>query len=207
MHPRRLTVDLFEAIEATTAVRHLDATRAVETAHVRTLIESATRAASAANRQPARWLVVADGDVKRRLAGLYRDAARERLEAHGNRAADLRAQRLNQQAWYLAEHLGEAPVLILPCAEGRRGEIESSVYPGVQNLMLAARALGLGTTLTTTHLRREAEVKELLGIPEAVRTICLIPVGYPADGWRPMRRRPAREVTFWNRWNSPPPDM
>ena len=73
-------------------------------------------------------------------------------------------------------------------------------YPAAQNLLLAARGLGLGGCLTTLHLRREAQVKELLGIPEAVDTYALIPLGRPASPHGPLNRRPVREVTFLDRW-------
>src|SRR3990170_3656462 len=70
----------------------------------------------------------------------------------------------------------------------------------VQNLMLAARALGLGTTLTTLHRAHEDEVKQLLGIPDGVETMCLIPVGYPRGKFGPTTRIPAEKVTFWEKW-------
>ncbi|MDO8613369.1 MAG: nitroreductase family protein, partial [Dehalococcoidia bacterium] len=74
------------------------------------------------------------------------------------------------------------------------------VYPAVQNLMLAARALGLGATLTTLHRAHEDEVKQLLGIPDGVETMCLIPVGYPEGKFGPTTRIPAERVTFWEKW-------
>ncbi len=78
----------------------------------------------------------------------------------------------------------------------------SSIYPAVQNLMLAARALGLGTVLTTNHMRFEQEVKAFLGIPEGVDTAALIPIGYPAEGVRfgGSRRKPLSEVVSYDRW-------
>ena len=80
----------------------------------------------------------------------------------------------------------------------------ASIYPAVQNLMLAARALGLGTVITTIHRGREGEIKELLDIPEGVTTAALIPMGYPAKGagFRPVRRGPTSEVTYVDRWGN-----
>jgi nitroreductase len=103
----------------------------------------------------------------------------------------------------------EPPVLILACLEnppdaapaGRSAG--SSIYPAVQNLMLAARALGLGTCLTTLHLRREAEIKAFLGIPDHVDTYALIPLGYPARPFGPVGRVPVDEVAFLDRWGVP----
>ncbi len=76
----------------------------------------------------------------------------------------------------------------------------ASIYPAVQNLMVAARALGLGTTITTLHREHEAEVKELLGIPDDVETMALIPVGRPRGRFGPGLRRPVEQVTYWDRW-------
>ena len=74
------------------------------------------------------------------------------------------------------------------------------MWLAVQNLFLAARALGLGTRVTTVHIRREQEIKELLGIPDHVETVCLTPMGYPRGRFGPTDRQPAAEVTSWNRW-------
>ena len=114
-------------------------------------------------------------------------------------------RRLDPDQPVTADHLGEAPALILVTAGGRRGAVESSVYPGVQNLMLAARSLGLGTTLTTIHQEREQEVKDLLGIPADQQTFALIPVGHPLGRWGEAKRRPVAEVAHWDRWGNPPP--
>ena len=76
----------------------------------------------------------------------------------------------------------------------------ASIYPAVQNLLLAARASGLGGWLTTLHLRYEAEVKALLGIPKGVDTYALVPLGYPRDKFGPLRRRPVREATYLDVW-------
>ena len=109
----------------------------------------------------------------------------------------------------MAEHLHEAPVLILACvkhdgspSDMRRG---ASIYPAVQNLLLAARGLGLGAVLSNRPRRGfEKEIKELLGIPENVDTAALIPIGYPAEGahYGPTTREPVENVTFYDRWGA-----
>jgi nitroreductase len=86
----------------------------------------------------------------------------------------------------------------LPAFSGRSEA--ASVYPGVQNLLLAARALGLGATLTTWHLALEAEFKAVLGIPRSVKTFAVVPVGWPRGNFGPVVRRPAAEVTHRDRW-------
>src|SRR5437763_13758499 len=95
--------------------------------------------------------------------------------------------------------MGDAPVIIIPASKG--GDA-ASVYPGVQNLFLAARALGLGTTLTTVHKLNEDEVREVLGIPADVQTWAMIPVGYPTGKWGEAARRPVQEITYWDGWKA-----
>ena len=99
---------------------------------------------------------------------------------------------------------GTAPAIIIPCSKGEPGQAESSVFGCVQNLCLAARALGLGTTLTTVHRMREGEVKAVLQVPDDVTTWALIPVGYPLGSWADAKRRPVGEVTYWDTWKNPP---
>ena len=100
----------------------------------------------------------------------------------------------------------EPPVLILICSERPPGGLDAgrmagaSVYPAIQNLMLAARAKGIGSTMTTLHKAREQDIKKILGVPEHVETIALIPLGYPQGHWGRPKRKPAHEVTFWNHW-------
>src|SRR5262249_29325317 len=124
--------------------------------------------------------------------------------------------RMMTGAVYLAEHLGaEPPVLVLFCqtrptdptskspssvCPWTRG---SSIYLAVQNLLLAARASGLGGCLTTVHLLHEQELKAILGIPDGIDTFALVPLGYPRDRFGPLRRRPVEEVTYQDGWGSP----
>jgi nitroreductase len=130
----------------------------------------------------------------------------------------------------LWEHMAEVPVLLVPCLQRRdmpdagalppaiaarhaeelayldriRG---ASIYPAVQNIILACRALGLGTVITTNHLRCEAEFNAVLGLPADVESFALMPVGYPLDRPGPLSRRPVAEVTHADRWGAPwPPD-
>src|SRR5262249_6173667 len=105
---------------------------------------------------------------------------------------------------YLGEHLQDAPVIVIPCIRtgGQRTSITtgSSIYPAVQNLMLAARAYGIGSTLTTIHRMRQDEVRSLLGIPEDVETAALIPLGYPRGRWGVAAGRRVEEVVYTDRW-------
>jgi nitroreductase len=110
---------------------------------------------------------------------------------------------------YLTEHFHEAPVLIVCClvgdfasAMGLAKMSGASIYPSVQNMLLAARGLGLGATLTTRHLVFEKEVNEVLGLPEKAETFAIIPIGYPMGKFGPVSRLPVEAVTFQDRWGN-----
>ena len=196
-------MDVFEAIRTTRAMRRLDPDRPVSDADLRTIVEAGTKGPTGGNTQPVRWIVVTDAEKRKRLGEIYRDCWAVARKTYGARPGVIDTP-VFRSADYLGDHMGDAPAMILPCARGDAGAA-SSVFGCVQNLFLAARALGLGTTLTTVHTMREAEVKELLGIPEAFRTFALIPVGYPLGKWGEATRRPVEEVAYWNTWKNPPP--
>ena len=194
-------MDVFEAMRTTRAMRRLDPTKPVSDDDVWTIVEYATRAATGGNSQPVRWIVVRDAEKRRRLGEVYRECWAQvgALYRQNTPAEDTQTNRILTSADHLGEHMGEAPVLILPASKG--GDA-GSVYPGVQNLFLAARALGLGTTLTTVHKLKEAEVREILGLPDDVQTWAMIPVGYPTGKWGEAKRRPVEEVTYWDDWRA-----
>jgi len=199
-------VDLFEAIGTLRAMRRLKPDPVSDEA-LRTILDAAIKAPSGGNRQPWNFLVIRDPDTKRKLAEHYLHGW-DRLYGPFREfaLADAGTARTYRSAEHLAHHLAEVPVLIL--ATVQREAIApgsppgASIYPAVQNLMLAARALGLGTTLTTLHREREAEVKELLGIPEGVDTMALVPVGWPEGKFGPPSRLPVEQVTYWERWGN-----
>jgi len=195
-------MSLFDAIHSQRAIRHFSE-QPVSDEAVETMLNAAIRAPNGGNRQPWRFVVIRDADLKRRLGQWY-------LAAWQAATADMEA--LTQPYRHgaeLAQQMATVPVLILACidhgdAGTRPGPVTrgASIYPAVQNLMLAARALGLGTVLTTLHTQYESEMKALLNIPETVETAALIPVGYPAEGSRfgRARRRPLSEVVFHDQW-------
>lgn len=202
--------DIFEVIGTQRAMRRLKPDP-VSDHHVKQLIWAATRAPSGGNRQPWRFLVVRDPEKRKAIAKLYKEvwdgyepgalAVSERLtpeEAESN-------NRVMKSGRYLADHMAEVPVLIVVCTFVEPGATTgitsgSSIYPAVQNLMLAARALGLGTALTTLHKQREDEVRSILGIPDTVETAALIPVGWPRGNFGEGRRQPVEKVTYWDSW-------
>lgn len=198
-------MELFEAIATTRAMRRLDASRDVADEDILKIVEAATKAATGGNSQPVRWIVVRDADKRRQLGDIYRECWQSVRGFYAKAEQTPTTARMLGSADHLGEHMGEAPALILPCSKGEPGQAESSVFPGVQNLFLAARALGLGTTLTTVHRFQEDKVREVLGIPPEVNTWALIPVGYPTGNWGEAKRRPVRDVTYWDTWKNPPP--
>src|SRR4051812_28583900 len=194
-------MDVFEAMRTTRAMRRLDPDRAVAPEDIWTIVEMATKAATGGNSQPVRWIVVEDADKRRRLGEIYKECWAQVGEMYRQRTSpdDARTNRMLNSADHLGEHMGDAPVIIVPASKG--GD-PASVFPGVQNLFLAARALGLGTTLTTVHRLEESSVREVLGLPEEVSTWAMIPVGYPLGRWGEAQRRPVEEVTYWNEWRA-----
>lgn len=195
-------MDVFEAIRTTRAMRRLDHDRPVADDDILTVVEAATKAASGGNAQPVRWMVVTDAEKRRRLGEIYRECWLPVGERYRASNPDDQTSRVLNSADHLGEHMGDAPVIIIPCSKG--GD-PASVFPGVQNLFLAARARGLGTTLTTVHRLNEQAVREVLGIPDDVTTWAMIPMGYPTGRWGEAKRRPVRDVTYWNEWRQPPP--
>jgi nitroreductase len=110
--------------------------------------------------------------------------------------------RLLDAAEYLAAHIHEAPVWIVPCLEGRNPTRTSgsSIYPAVQNMLLGARAFGLGATLTTLYLQFEKEAEAVLGPPPGFHSYALLPIGYPMGRFGPVRRVPLANVVYEDRW-------
>ncbi|MGH9046600.1 MAG: nitroreductase family protein [Acidimicrobiales bacterium] len=188
-------MELFEAIRTTRAMRRLDPDRPVPEEDLWTIVEAATKAPSGGNRQVARWMVVTDRERRAKIGALYGEAWNSVRTAYVEAQDDDAPSLILTSADYLAAHMGEAPAIIVPCS--RAGD-PASIYPGCQNLFLAARELGLGTALTTVHRLKEVEVKEVLDIPDDVQTWAMIPVGYPLGRWGEAQRRPVEETTYWD---------
>jgi nitroreductase len=196
-------MDVFEVINTTRAMRRLKKDDVPEEL-IWKVLEAATRAPSGGNRQPWAFMVIRDQATKEKIAGWYLEAWNATYgPAKASVTADPQGARMFGSADHLANHLAEVPVLIL--AMVRAGAVATSpsgsyIYPAVQNLMLAARALGLGTTLTTLHRAHEDDVKKLLGIPDEIETMALIPMGWPEGRFGMGARKPVEEVTYWEAW-------
>jgi len=208
------TNDLFEIIRSTRSMRRLKRD-AVPNELIRKILEAGTCAPSGGNMQRWRFLVIRDAEIKRTVGAYYKRAWDEQVAPRyrsGEPAPGMnrdRFLRLLDAAEYLAAHIHEAPVWIVPCLEGGTPTRTSgsSIYPAVQNMLLAARALGLGATLTTLYLSFEKEVSAALGLPPDVHSYALLPIGYPIGRFGPVRRVPLADVVFENRWGHPCRDL
>lgn len=204
---------LFEAMYNCRAMRRLD-TREVPEELLVKLIDAANQAPSGSNMQNARWIVVRDPEVKQKLADLNRTGVEAYVGPQSGRAGSLphqsagKRQRMLDAVLWQMEHMHELPALIIACMElGQKVDAVTaaraggSIWPGVQNLLLAARALGLGAAPTTLALGDPKAVAEALDLPETMAAYCLIPVGYPLGKFGPVTRKPVAEIMRFDRWS------
>lgn len=195
--------DFFDVVRRQRAHRQFgDA--AVEDATVERLLDAAVRAPSAENRQPWEFVVVRHAAARRGLADLMARA----WDGGGRRASQGRLSPGVFADVDAGMHGGfaSAPVMIVVCADLGRGTeptIGSSIFPAVQNLLLAATALGLASALTTIATVRDAELRALLVLPEQVRAVALVPIGYPARPLGPSQREPATAHAHRERFGQP----
>jgi len=217
-----MAIDLYDAMSTLRAVRRLRPDPIPDDVLERVL-QAACWAPTGGNRQPWRVIVVTDPDRKAALQAIYRPEWQRyaagflaRLDGQPDEVV-APWQRVAAAGDHLADHLHEVPAILLFCGDPSAMAITDakldrvslvgggSVFPSVQNAMLACVAEGLGCTLTTLHCRREPEVKEVLGIPDRWATVALVPIGYPVGrGHGPITRRGPSEMaardTFDNPW-------
>ena len=183
---------------------------------LRDLLFAATRAPSGSNRQPFRFLVLQHGTRASKAKALVAQAAQQfwqhkrqtdQYDSGTGKVADSPKARMARTMDAYVQNFSRVPVLILPCLVRYREPTPTegaSIYPAVQNLLLAARALGYGGVITGFHGLVETELKQLLGIPEEVLISCTITLGKPAGNHGPVRRRPLAELVYQDAWGSPP---
>jgi len=199
--------DLFEIMRTTRSMRWLKPDP-VPSELIRKILEAGVCAPSGGNMQRWRFLVIRDSKVKETVGALYKRAWDEQVAPRyrsGEPAPGTRRdqfERMLAAAEYLANHIHEAPVWIVPCLEGANPTRTSgsSIYPAVQNMLLAARALGLGATLTTLYLQFEKEAEAALGLPSNSHSYALLPIGYPMGRFGPVRRVPLADVVYEDQW-------
>jgi nitroreductase len=220
-------IGLFDAMYSARALRRLKPDPVPEDI-ITKVLDAAIRAPSGGNAQNWIFIVVRDEAQRHRLGAVYRKASDEVAEIYAARGrpphlTEDQYHRLMAGGAYLWDHIGDAPVLLVPCLRQRdmppkealpaavaaRYEAHlryqerirgSSIYPAVQNIILACRGLGLGTLITTNHILYEDDVRAILGLPDDVFSFALMPIGFPVGRYGPLARRPVSEVTFADRW-------
>jgi nitroreductase len=209
---------VFEAMHTCRAIRYLKPDP-VPDELIRKVLDAAIRAPSGSNRQSWHFLVIKDAATRKMIQERYKRAfdtyaalTASALPRAGVSVATMDLVR--KSATHLADHLHEAPLLLMPLLVNEQGQLRgdgplqtvarksiySSIYPAVQNILLACRALGLGACLTTLHLMYEEEIAKVLGLPPNVESMCLIPIGWPAAKFGPVTRVPVEEVSSLDRY-------
>ncbi len=217
-------IGLFEATHSARALRRFRPDPVPDELITRVL-DTAVRGPSASGGQNWIFVVVKDPAVRARIGEIYRESSRVVQAEYAERAkpahlGDRQYELMKKSSSYLFEHMADAPVLIVAALKlgapgsrhsplSREDEIArfwrtsgASIYPAIQNLILACRALGLGTVLTTIHTYHEGAMKAALGLPADAYTYALMPVGWPLDKFGPIKRRPLGEVAFRDRWGN-----
>lgn len=222
-------IGLFEAIHTARSLRHFKSDP-VPQELITKVLDTAIRASSGGNTQHWTFIVVRNAETRRRIAAIYRKASDYASAIYAARPkpdhlTDSQYAQFLANSGYLWDHLADVPVILVPCLAKReppeRASLPevvqaryadhlanvqrisgSSIYPAIQNIILACRGLGLGTVITTNHILYENEVKEVLGIPDNVSTFALMPIGYPTRKYGPLTRKPVEEVTYADRWGN-----
>lgn len=209
-------LDQVDALLSTTRSvrRRLDFDRDVPDDVLFECLRLSQQAPTGSNMQNWRWLVIRDADTRAKLADIYRAGGGEYLRASAATIEEgTQTHRVMNSAVYLAENLQHAPVHVIPCVKGRLttsgvGEwsgMMGSIYPAIWNFQLALRSRGLGSCLTTLHLGKEADAAELLGIPDDVMQIALLPVAYTkGTDFKPADRGPVERIVHVDRWGNKP---
>jgi nitroreductase len=170
------------------------------------LLDAAIRAPSGQNAQDWRFLIVRNRELLAAMQRWSETPWKRYLARYGGDSAALdalpRSQRLSlRSVEHLVHHLAECPVVIVVLGlKGRHGTPGGSTFPAVQNLLLAARALGLGGSVFNFPLSHEAELRERLAIPENNQIYCVLPIGYPIDRHGPLKRKPVKDVVYLERF-------
>ena len=202
--PAELTMPIGEAMFTQRAIRRLDPGRPVSDVHIELMLDAASKAPNGGNTQPARFLVVRSREKIRAFGALYHEAwwAKRRDDLGWTGKHDIPEGSVYHLAARLADEMADAPLVILAFAAGGGA---NSVFPAVQNLLLAARALGIGSVLTTLHADVMQRVYALFQVPANAQFHACIPLGYPRGRFGLTQRLPTAETTYWDAWGEHPP--
>jgi nitroreductase len=221
-------IGLFEAIYTARAIRRIKPDPVPDEV-ITKVLDAAIRAPSGSNAQSWFFIVVKDAEKRKELGALYQKTSSILVKLYEGVKAPPHMDPAKYDRWfesvlYLFDHMGDAPVLIVPClkatvfpgAAGLPDDVKarmggaarlagSSIYPAVQNIILACRAFGLGTVLTTIHAFYEDETRKILNLPADVLSYALMPVGYPRGKHGPISRKPLSEVACLDSYGKPWP--
>lgn len=213
-------------LTTTRAVRkRLDLTRAVEPEVIEQCIDIAVQAPTGLLGQTWHFIVVIDPTKRAALADIYRRAVNDYnlgkdvpdkylagvLQRPRNDVRTAQLDRLFESSVHLFEHIEEVPVIVIPCIEGRmenagapaQASLYASIFPATWSFMLALRARGLGSVLTTIHVPFEHEIAEVLGIPDHLTQAAFLPVAYTKGlEFKRAQRVPGRDCTHWDTWEN-----
>jgi nitroreductase len=205
-----LDMPLSEAMRTQRAIRRLKPDPVDDEVLLR-CIDLALRAPTGGNMQTWEWIVVRDREVKSKLARFYRQS----WSIYGGlarrlRAGDEKTHRIIDAVQWQVDHFEEIPVLVVPCLRGLRltfppivgSTYYGSIYPAIQNFLLACRAEGLGAALTTLPLWSSLLARRALGLPFNVQPVAVIPVGWPKGRYGPTSRKPVAKVVHYDRWRN-----
>jgi nitroreductase len=200
------TLDIFTVMETCRAMRYLRSDP-VSDEVIERLIWAATRAPSPGNSQGWDFVVVTDPQIRTTIGNALSSAMAPRIEAMLASNAPMADTTTLKGALHLAKTIGDAPLIIVVCGpviyppqQPNESFVWSALYPAAQNVILAARALGLGSVFTTYHHVIDALLRETLSIPDDIRIGALIPIGYPARSFTPVARRPGVDFIHRNEW-------
>jgi nitroreductase len=204
--PGRLDMPIGEAMFSQRSIRRFRPDP-IPTADIELILEAAGKAPSGGNRQPGRFLVLNDPALITEFGALYHEAwwakRRDERQPWTSREQIPAEERGHVAAARLADEIKDAPLIILALTATRGGA--SSIIPSVQNLMLAARALGIGSVPTTLHAQVMDRVTALLGIPAEAEVHLCIPMGYPRGRFGSTQRLSSAETSYLNHWGTPVP--
>ncbi len=222
-------IGLFEAMYSARSLRHFKPDP-VPPELIDRVLDAAIRASSGGNTQHWTFIVVRDAAKRRAIGAVYRKASDYNGAIYASRPkpdhlTQAQYDQFLANSGHLWDHMADAPVILVPCLKKRElpertglppavqaryadhlANLQrisgSSIYPAIQNIILASRGLGLGTVITTNHILYEDEVKAVLGIPDDVATFALMPIGYPTRRYGPLTRKPVGEVTYADSWGN-----
>jgi nitroreductase len=199
-------------LSTTRSVRkRLDLDRPVDPSVVLECIALAQQAPTGSNGQGWRWIVVTDPAKRAEIARCYEEAGGAYLRSAAGSEMEAQTRRVYESAAALTEFLDRVPVHVIPCIEGRADNLPNgiaasmygSILPAVWSFCLALRSRGLGSVLTTLHLFKEQEVADLLGIPDTIMQVALLPVAYTVGtDFKPAARPPAETITYFDEWGA-----